>query len=86
MSIVPMKEDGCWLKFAIIFALKMSCFAFNSKYNLFEETKAISTPEKKAEKTIEAMIPMIWVLSKLMLLGSIFFFFDALVFSVLVVE
>ena len=86
MSIVPMKREGCWLKFAIILALKISCFALSSKYNLFEETKAISTPEKKAEKTIEAMMPMIWALSKLILLGSIFFFFDPFVLGELVIE
>ena len=35
---------------------------------------------------MEAMIPMIWVLSKLILLVSIFFFLDAFVLRVLVVE
>jgi hypothetical protein len=62
ISIVPMNCDGLWLKFEMIFALRIFCFAFSSKYNLLDETKAISTPEKKAENTMETIIPMIWLL------------------------
>jgi hypothetical protein len=41
----------------MILALKMFCFALSSKYSLLDETKAISTPEKNAEKTMAKMIP-----------------------------
>jgi hypothetical protein len=57
--MVPMNREGLWLKLAMIFALRIFCLDLSSKYNLFEDTKAISTPEKKAEKIMEAIIPMI---------------------------
>jgi hypothetical protein len=56
---VPINRDGLWLKLEMILALRIFCFDLSSKYNLFEETKAISTPEKNAENTMEVIIPMI---------------------------
>jgi hypothetical protein len=59
INIVPINKDGLWLKLEMILALRIFCFDLSSKYNLFEETKAISTPEKNAENTMEVIIPMI---------------------------
>mgnify|MGYP001578756707 CR=1 FL=1 len=50
ISIVAIKLDSSLEKIAIVLEINESEFLSNSNFNLFDETKAISIPEKKAEK------------------------------------
>ena len=50
-NIAPMNLEGLFKKFEIIFAKKSPCLPSSSIFSLFADTKAISIPEKKAEKT-----------------------------------
>ena len=68
ISIVAIKLDSYLEKIAIVLEINESEALSNSNFNLFEETKAISIPEKKAENksvTITIVIVDIFYFSKL---------------------
>jgi len=51
ISILARKLDSSLEKTAIVLEINDPEDLSNSNFNLFDETKAISTPEKKAEKS-----------------------------------
>jgi len=57
--MVAINLDGCLLKKLTMPAKAFFCFLSISTLSLLEETKAISIPEKKAEKNIETSIRVI---------------------------
>ena len=68
ISILAIKLDSSLEKIAIVLEINESEDLSNSNFNLFEETKAISIPEKKAENksvTITIVIVDIFYFSKL---------------------
>ena len=54
--MVAINLDGLFVIFFKKLEKNPYCFFSNSKCILFDETKAISIPEKKAEKSIENKI------------------------------
>ena len=68
ISILAIKLDSSLEKIAIVLEINESEALSNSNFNLFEETKAISIPEKKAENksvTITIVTVDIFYFSKL---------------------
>jgi hypothetical protein len=57
-----MKSDSFLVKYAIILDGNFPVFLSNSNCNLLAEIKAISTPEKKAEKSKEIIATVISIL------------------------
>lgn len=56
IRVVPINEEGFSKNFERIFPEIMPCWLWSSMCSLLEETKAISIPEKKAEKSKEMMM------------------------------
>ena len=54
-----MKSDSFLVKYVIILDGNLSVFLSNSNCNLLDDIKAISTPEKKAEKSKEIIATVI---------------------------
>jgi len=58
-SMVAIKREGCFVKKLTSAANAFFCFLSISVLSLLEETKAISIPEKNAEKITETRMGMI---------------------------